>query len=244
MSLRRWCKTHYKMTTALLLHKPPKALKHQMERLSAATPMETAAISPPRQEAGLLLESVMEDPQHHVHKTHTTFTSTHGPRLSTMQSGQRTANVSASHRLGPREWATYSKPNTEAPADIDNHADAHCMGANFAPLYFTGYTCDVAPFSSEHKSMKDVKIGSGATACDDPITGKTYILVLHQASWFGERLSNSLINPNQCRAYGISLCDDPCDPHRKLGSHDPQTDTFIPFNYQNSIVGLETRSPT
>ena len=70
------------------------------------------------------------------------------------------------------------------------------------------------------------------------------MLILHQALWFGDRMKNSLINPNQCRAFGISLCDDPYDPHRELGLYDPQTDTAIPFTHKDSAVGLKTRSPT
>jgi hypothetical protein len=42
--------------------------------------------------------------------------------------------------------------------------------------------------------------------------GEHYILEYHQGLWFGEKLPNSLINPNQSRVYGISLCDDPFDP--------------------------------
>ena len=30
-------------------------------------------------------------------------------------------------------------------------------------------------------------------------------------------MERTRINPNQCRAYGVSICDDLVDPHRSLG---------------------------
>ena len=52
-----------------------------------------------------------------------------------------------------------------------------------------------------------------------PMRGKTFILVFSQGLWFGDRIDRSLVNPNQCRAFGISFCDDPTDTHRALGFH-------------------------
>jgi hypothetical protein len=57
-------------------------------------------------------------------------------------------------------------------------------------------------------------------------------------------MHDSLLNPNQCRIHGISICDDPFDPHRQIGIHDPKTDIVIPFKMFGTIVGLETRTPS
>jgi hypothetical protein len=35
--------------------------------------------------------------------------------------------------------------------------------------------------------------------------------------WFGSLMPNSLINPNQLRAYGITVNDDPFDTRRLFG---------------------------
>jgi hypothetical protein len=70
------------------------------------------------------------------------------------------------------------------------------------------------------------------------------MIVVHEALWLGDVMENSLINPNQCRIFGISMCDDPFDPHRQIGIHDPKTDITIPFKMFGTIVGLETRTPS
>jgi hypothetical protein len=53
---------------------------------------------------------------------------------------------------------------------------------------------------------------------------------------------DSLINPNQCRTYGISICDDPFDPHRSLGIFDHNTGITIPFKMYGTTAAVETRS--
>jgi hypothetical protein len=90
-----------------------------------------------------------------------------------------------------------------------------CFGANFTPLYFTGQVCDVSPFTDTYDALQNIEVCAATTAWDHPENGRTYILEYHQGLWFSEKLPNSLINPNQSRVYGISLCDDPFDPFRK-----------------------------
>ena len=56
-----------------------------------------------------------------------------------------------------------------------------------------------------------VSIVSGATAWDDPVTRQTYILVINEGLFYGNKMDHSLINPNQIRAYGIPLSDNAYD---------------------------------
>jgi hypothetical protein len=135
-------------------------------------------------------------------------------------------------------------PHIIAKSEIDNHADTTCFGSNFTAIHFTGETCDVSPFSEHYQTMVNIPIALAATAWDDHETGQTTILIFNQGLWFGDELANSLINPNQCRMYGIELCDDPFDPNRTLGIRDPITDTAIPMDFENSFVYLTTRAPT
>ena len=129
--------------------------------------------------------------------------------------------------------------------EIDNHADTCCLGSNFTPIYFTNYTCNVTPFSEEYSVMKDVPIASGVTAWDNPDTGETILLQVNQGLWFGDKLECSLINPQQCREYGIGICDDPYDPNgRPIGIMEYDTETFIPMEYSECLVKLRTRAPT
>ncbi len=55
-------------------------------------------------------------------------------------------------------------------------------------------------------------------------------------------MKNSLINPNQVRAFGVSLCDDPTDPNRHMGM--TIQDQLIPFAMAGSTCHFTTRMPT
>ena len=57
-------------------------------------------------------------------------------------------------------------------------------------------------------------------------------------------MQHSLVNPNQCRAAGIDLCDDPFDPFRHLSIYDPVTDTTLPLEMNGTICFLNTRVPS
>ena len=135
-------------------------------------------------------------------------------------------------------------PHTIARSEIDNHADTTCFGSNFTPISFTGEHCEVSPFSDEYSKMTDIPVASAATAWDDPVTGLTTILIFNQGLWFGTKLENSLINPNQCRMHGIELCDDPFDPNRALSFVDPFTETTVPMEFGHSVVYFKSRAPT
>ena len=125
--------------------------------------------------------------------------------------------------------------------EIDNHTDTHCFGQNFMPFSWTGKVCTVSPFLSTYEAFADVKICSvaAAVALD---TGETVVLIFGQGLWFGEKMDKSLINPNQCRAYGVGVCDDPTDPHRHLGFY--HEDQYLPLYMSGKTSGFESCCPT
>ena len=90
---------------------------------------------------------------------------------------------------------------------MDTHADTTALGSNFVALYFTGQCVDVTPFSKEYAATTNIPVAQGATAYTDKQTGITYILIVNEGLWFGNRMKHSLINPNQLRKFGIDLCD-------------------------------------
>ena len=47
-------------------------------------------------------------------------------------------------------------------------------------------------------------------------SGGVLILEFGQGLWFENRMEKSLINPNQCRKFGIRIFDDPTNPYRKM----------------------------
>ena len=57
-------------------------------------------------------------------------------------------------------------------------------------------------------------------------------------------LDHTLANPNQCRSFGISWCDDPWDPHHNLGMTLSDPALEIPFDMVGSTVSFITRTPT
>jgi len=128
------------------------------------------------------------------------------------------------------------------PCEIDNHADTTCFGKNFRVFLFTSEVCSVSPYLSEYDSINDIPICTAATAVDLD-TGETIILEFGQGLWFGDRMTHSLINPNQCRAYGLSVCDDPTDKHRIIGM-ELSDNYFLPFRMRGTTCYFESRSPT
>jgi len=159
-----------------------------------------------------------------------------GPRtMSKVKSGDRRAVGSAS-----------SHRNQDVPevqqvgkCEMDSHADTCCLGANFIPIYFTGKICNVAPFLSNLPSQEGIPICSGATAFENA-NGCTYILIVNEALWFGDQMKNSLINPNQVRAFGVSLYDNPTDQNCHLGM--TVQDQLIPFVMAGSTCHFTTRT--
>jgi hypothetical protein len=81
--------------------------------------------------------------------------------------------------------------------ELDSHADTCAAGANTLPLWFTDVKVSVSPFIGEYAPLEDVPIASVATAWDSPVDGGTIILVINEALYFGDRMSHSLLCPNQ-----------------------------------------------
>ena len=73
----------------------------------------------------------------------------------------------------------------------------------------------MSPFVPEYTEQVNIPICASVTvlALD---SGELIILDFGQDLWFVNRMKKSLINPNQCQKFGIQICDDPTEPHRKL----------------------------
>ena len=101
--------------------------------------------------------------------------------------------------------------------------------------------CSVSLYLSDYDSVNDIPICTAAIAVELD-SGETIILGFGQDLWFGDRQNHSLINPNQCRSYGISLCDDPTDPNRDVGMELPDN-YFLPFKLRRTTCYFQSRSP-
>jgi hypothetical protein len=78
--------------------------------------------------------------------------------------------------------------------------------------------------------MRDIYVDGTCTAYDDPETSLTYIVEFHEGLWwFDSKLSNSLCNSNQLRAYDLSVCDDLVNLNHELGVYVPVSDMSVPL---------------
>ena len=127
--------------------------------------------------------------------------------------------------------------------EMDTHADTCCAGANWRLLELTGETCEVSPFLDSIDVVRNVEVGKCGTVWTSEVDGKEYLLLGDQMLWFGSRLPNLLLNPNQMRAFGLSVCDDPWDEHREFGI-DSGVEEFIPFQVDGTNIYFESRAPT
>jgi hypothetical protein len=84
----------------------------------------------------------------------------------------------------------------------NSHADTCVLGKRWTLWEGTGEVCDVLGFSDQLDAIQGIEIVTGATAWDDPDTGRTYVLMAGQSLWFGEKLDESLICMNQIRSRG------------------------------------------
>jgi hypothetical protein len=109
-------------------------------------------------------------------------------------------------------------------------------------MYYTGKECDVLPYTEAYEAIKSVPIVEAATAYDHTDTGETTILSLNEAIWMGDQMEHTLINPNQLRAYGITVQDNPFDPAPIFISTEDNEST-LPLNSKGTVLGVATITP-
>ena len=95
-----------------------------------------------------------------------------------------------------------------ARVELDSHADTCAFGACCLVLKDTGKVISVEGFNGKLGSIPDVPICTVAVAYDCPKTGKTYILLFHEALYIAS-LKIHLLNPAQLRNQGIEVNEVP-----------------------------------
>jgi hypothetical protein len=126
--------------------------------------------------------------------------------------------------------------------EMDSHADTCVLGKNFIIYSSTGRECDVYPYTDSYDGIKGVQIVTGATSWTCQETGETFILVFHEALWMPDSLTHSLVNPNQLRAFGTTIQDNPFGGPMRL--EDPEEIVAIPMQLDGTNVGFTTRTPS
>ena len=133
---------------------------------------------------------------------------------------------------------------TPAENECDTNADTCCLGKNFVILEYTQRTADVYAYMKDIAPFVGVPIVSAATAWDDPITGQTYLLVINEGLYYGNKMDHSLINPNQIRDYGIPVWDNAYDKSRNGELSIELDDVKVRMKTQGTKILFESRAPT
>ena len=130
---------------------------------------------------------------------------------------------------------------------MDTHADTCVAGANTVVLDLTGKQVSVTPFcEEEYEPIAEIPIATVATAYDCPDTGKVWVLIINEALYFGSKMTNTLLCPNQLRQHGIVIEDCPRQ-FDQSSSHSifvPSHNLRFPLSLEGIISGLTTRQPT
>ena len=93
-----------------------------------------------------------------------------------------------------------------------------------------------SPFFSDFSEQLNVPIVTSAAAVDLE-DGLKMSLIFGQGLCFEDRTDNSLINLNQCRHYGITICDNPTENISELILA-VDDNLFIPMDIYGNTFGL------
>ena len=152
--------------------------------------------------------------------------------------------ISAARRLRTDELSNLCPSEPIAGRiEIDNHADTCVLGKNFVVLSYTGRECDVAPYTEQYESVTDVPIVSGATAWTSQDTGETFILIVNEGLYMPQAMDDTLLNPNQLRAFGSIVQDNPYGG-APLYISSPDGDLVVPLSSKGTTIFADTRTPT
>ena len=124
---------------------------------------------------------------------------------------------------------------------LDTHADTAVLGSNCVVLSYTGKECEVSPYSSQYKAVQTVPVITGAMVWTNATDGTAYLLIFHESLWMGNKLDHTLVNPNQLRAYSVSMQDNPFDAKPlSITTNDASVELYS----EGMIICGDTRTPT
>ena len=151
--------------------------------------------------------------------------------------------VSSMHRRKKNKPGVNTLLPTYGRIELNSHADTVVLGSNCVVLHHTGKVCEVSPYTDEYDAITYVPVVNGATLWTDQHTNEENILVFNEALWMGDTLTYSLINPNELRAFGTLVQDNPyhTDP---LGIKPPPYSLEIPLCTAGTIIYANTCAPT
>ena len=104
----------------------------------------------------------------------------------------------------------------------------------------------VSGYSKEIGTIKLIPIATVATTYDDRDSGASYLLIIHNALYFGPRLDETVLTPNQMRDHGLQVDDVPrqYDRNSRHRITIPDPLFHIPLELRGVMSGFTTRKPT
>jgi hypothetical protein len=112
-----------------------------------------------------------------------------------------------------------------------------------AVLELNGEKVNVFPFSEDYAAVQDVPIASVCTVWEEPTNREIWMLVYHEALFFGHQLEELLLCPNQIRAAGVTIEDAPMQFVVSSSSHSIKVTgaPVIPLQMHGFISHFRTR---
>jgi hypothetical protein len=131
-------------------------------------------------------------------------------------------------------------------AELDSHADTCVAGSGFLKVEETTRTVTVSGYDEQSGHQKAIPVVSAATVWYEPLSKKEYCLVFHEALWFGDNLTQSLLNPTQMRRNGL-IVDDVArqdDPESTHSIFVTDANLRISLTLRGVMSGFTIRLPT
>jgi len=111
-------------------------------------------------------------------------------------------------------------------------------------MELTNIECEVSGFSPELGVHNRIPVATVGSLWVNPADGQHFILVLHEALYFGNELDHLLINPNQIRSHLCDIVqDNPFDP-RPIGIQVESHSVQIPFVTKGTTIYYESTKPS
>ena len=136
-------------------------------------------------------------------------------------------------------------------SELDSHADTCVVGKNALVIYDFERAVNVTGFDKRVVTVQ-AKTVSAVVAYDDPLSGNTILLLLHQAIYIPE-LESNLLCPMQMRLSGVGVCElpkflasQPSNSTHAITLQEMGTDEpfVIPLSLQGVTSSFPTRKPS
>ena len=98
------------------------------------------------------------------------------------------------------------------------------------------------PYSDTYDAITDVPVVTGATLWTSLHDRDEYILIFNKALWIGNTLQHMPVNPNQLRAHGTTVQDNPFASFPL--KFDPPNAPTIPLMTMGTIIYCNTHAPS